>query len=267
MDPSASVDDLEAHLFGLLQDCKYDMAIELCESLEILYSERAVESQKGDFFCVFLALYLIVNDLDSVRHLWKRAPPEIKKVVPEFSALWCIGKNLLLKNTTGLCDALSYNCSALLQPLLTEIRSSIQRSTVNLISKSYSNISIESLSKALMISSEDTILKCQELGWNVDMKSSLVTVGSSPYEANKSRKVTNDLEMLERLSQYVSHLEKKPIKIDVTGKSSEGKDASSTVILLHLYDTSKQEDFQSLDNQWIQCSRKINEPYLKKFTS
>ena len=126
-----------------------------------------------------MLLYLIQNDLDSARHLWRRAPTNIKNENIEFISLWTIGKKLWQQNIQGTYEELRGHWSDGLKPLIEELKKSIARSSLSLIAGAYSKISIDNISCALNASHEVILLGMLYIFCSIDFYM------SSPYSQDE----------------------------------------------------------------------------------
>ena len=117
------------------------------------------DTRDGGFFPVYLALFLVNNDIDSARHLWRRTPNYIKTEVIDYKPLWEIGKLLWQRNLAGAYLAMAaHKWSDQVQMLVNQLKSSTKQTTMSLISKAYSQISIDNLCVALALSREELLL-------------------------------------------------------------------------------------------------------------
>jgi len=62
------------------------------------------------YWGIQLLVYLILNDLNAARFLWKRIPKKIKDTDAELAAVWGIGKQMWKKNYPEIYAAVqAYN--------------------------------------------------------------------------------------------------------------------------------------------------------------
>ena len=57
----------------------------LCGALFVLFSQAPPGQLDASFYTDFMLLYLITNDLDNARFLYRRLPHPVQKVYPRFS--------------------------------------------------------------------------------------------------------------------------------------------------------------------------------------
>mmetsp|Transcript_26571 Transcript_26571/g.26817 ORF Transcript_26571/g.26817 Transcript_26571/m.26817 type:complete len:237 (-) Transcript_26571:20-730(-) len=221
------VSDEKQVLLELLQQRQYDEALDACEKLELL---NGPESQQEGFFAVYLTLLLIKIDLDNARYLWKRAPPSIKHKSSEFSALWEIGKKLWNRDIKGAYQAMLHDWSDTVKPLVDELKAAVVTSSLSLIRKVYSKISVQIMSELLNTTPEEILLECQRLGWNIDISTNISYViieSSTAKEIKEKINIIDDTKLLKQLSDYVYHLEKRTLRVDLSGKSTDAKETVS----------------------------------------
>jgi len=151
-----------------------------------------------------LITYLILDDLNNARFLWKRMSPGVKKSVPELTAIWAIGQNLWNRKYSDLYNSIqNFTWSPNIAPLIILLADAVRTRTFNLISKAYSSISIDDCSVFLGITPKDTITLATNNGWKYDASTKTLTPKS--FEAPKQQKT--GLEQLTQLTEYVMYLE------------------------------------------------------------
>eukprot|EP01105_Mastigella_eilhardi_P021944 TRINITY_DN5363_c0_g1_i1.p1 TRINITY_DN5363_c0_g1~~TRINITY_DN5363_c0_g1_i1.p1 ORF type:complete len:163 (+),score=40.65 TRINITY_DN5363_c0_g1_i1:27-491(+) len=130
---------MDANLQNMLASGAYAEAVELCEKLEL---DAASDAGNFAYSDVLLACYLILNDLDSARFLWKRAPVTVK-ANEQFKGLWVIGANMWQRKYAAVyaaCDA--FNGTEQQRALVMAIAASFRQRTITLIAKAFSSISL-----------------------------------------------------------------------------------------------------------------------------
>uniref|UniRef100_A0A3B5REG5 COP9 signalosome subunit 8 n=1 Tax=Xiphophorus maculatus TaxID=8083 RepID=A0A3B5REG5_XIPMA len=53
-------------------------------------------------YAQMLALYLLNNDMNNARYLWKRIPQAIKSANPELAAIWAVGQRIWQRDFPGI---------------------------------------------------------------------------------------------------------------------------------------------------------------------
>lgn len=219
MSEIASLASLESELQNLVISRNMECAIFACRNLELKYTEEGLDVEKLEFYCIYFGISIVL-DLDGARHLWRRLPQHMKCEGTELHTLWTISQQLWQRNiTTAFEIIIRYNWSQLVRPIVEEIIISVRKHQILLISKSYSSISLEHLSQALMLSREDTCKELSRLDWELQ-DSDFVLVKPLREDQHSGNTIADDTKMLAQLSEYVCHLEKRSLKVDITGKSS-----------------------------------------------
>ena len=110
-----------------------------------------------DFFSRYLIGFLIINDLDGARHLWRRLPVIFKGDQHEIAAIWLIGKALWDQDMVAVRSTLDRQWSARLMGLISDLRESIVNTRIQQLVKAYSLISVDKLKTFLMCSAENAL--------------------------------------------------------------------------------------------------------------
>lgn len=188
------------------------------------------------FWTTYLSLFLVTGDVDGARYLWKRMPISLKNNNAEIGALWNIGKCLLARDFVALKDTFSGTTWVHAQPFISDIRTAIERRQLREISQAYSVISVTALTEALMCpTTADAVAIAQGKGWDVREGGDLVRPRPLPADASDDsdsssgqRSYAKDMEMLQNLSAYVAHFEKRPLKIDLSAATAAATTSSSS---------------------------------------
>lgn len=111
------------------------------------------------FYTRYLAAYLVEQELDGAKHLWKRLPAEWKVESNALPYIWIIATKLWENDLRAAYDAVSLVTERfpLLKELFDDIVQGIRKRQMKYIMQSYSVISIASLSYRLNLSSEEAI--------------------------------------------------------------------------------------------------------------
>ena len=165
---------------ALAPEAKWEELVSECEKYEIERWEREpnIEEEKekkgeeeelsedSKHYRLQLVLYLLQNDLDTARHLWKRIPSHIKHSDSELAALWTLGQNLWSRNYSQFYRAASaFEWSPFLSPLVVRLLVSIRSHLFDLLSRSYSSISLSDASSFLGLSADDTFALATQANW------------------------------------------------------------------------------------------------------
>ena len=155
-------------------------------------------------YAQLLAIYLLSNDLQNAKFLWKRIPVQTKNASQDLKEIWQIGKLLLQRKSSlvyPLIDA--YQWPAFLANIMNELKEEIKAQQLSLIQKSYSYISIANFKKMLYIkSNEELLAMVNTMGWQADDEGVLVTKAQPVFES-----LSSNQEHLEKLVEHVTFLE------------------------------------------------------------
>ena len=186
-----------------------------------------------EFYATYLSLSLIVGDVDGARYLWKRLPSALKNGSPELGALWGIGKGLLVRDFVGLKAIFGGTQWAHAQPYVADIRGAIEARQLREVAQAYSVISAAALAEELMAGSvADAVGIARAHGWDVSDAGDFIRPRALPEGGNGrsssssgggsggERSYEKDMEILQNLSAYVAHFEKRALKIDVSSASA-----------------------------------------------
>uniref|UniRef100_A0A5F9D9L7 CSN8/PSMD8/EIF3K domain-containing protein n=1 Tax=Oryctolagus cuniculus TaxID=9986 RepID=A0A5F9D9L7_RABIT len=70
-----------------------------------------------------LALYLLHNDMNNARYLWKRIPPAIKSANSELGGIWSVGQRIWQRDFPGIYTTISaHQWSETVQPIMEALR-------------------------------------------------------------------------------------------------------------------------------------------------
>ena len=123
----------------------------LCESFELdLCHSDETQPISLTVYKVHLLSYMLTDQINAARFLWKRLPPELRADA-ELTALWEVGKQMWQKQPAGVQQALSsFSWS---QPLVASLASKLQQDVLEASFKSigaaYSIISVPVLAQTL----------------------------------------------------------------------------------------------------------------------
>ncbi|KAG8000793.1 E3 ubiquitin-protein ligase TRIM63, partial [Nibea albiflora] len=74
-------------------------------------------------YAQLLALYLLHNDMNNARYLWKRTPQAIKSANPELSAIWAVGQRIWQRDFPGIYTTIAaYQWSENILPVMEALR-------------------------------------------------------------------------------------------------------------------------------------------------
>jgi len=175
--------------------------INLCEQFEFDIAEG--KTNGNPFYVPQMLGYLILNDLNSARFLWKRIGKKYKED-DELKGVWEIGKTMWNRNYTEFYTQISgKNWNESISPLLEMLRDTFRDRTLTLISNAYSDIKVGECAGLLGLAEADTRKLALARGWTE-------TAGNfqpKPFASSSSQ--FSNADHLLQLTQYVVWLESK----------------------------------------------------------
>ncbi|KAK3568958.1 hypothetical protein QTP86_021371 [Hemibagrus guttatus] len=103
----------------------YEKLLEQCETQEL---EAPGGIATPQVYAQLLALYLLHNDMNNARYLWKRIPQAIKTATPELSAIWTVGQCIWQRDFPGIYSAIAaHQWSEPILPVMESLRGGVFR--------------------------------------------------------------------------------------------------------------------------------------------
>jgi len=195
----------EIEVQTLIASQNWPALVQISEQIEFESSNEPPTPSSGTFYGIHLFAYLIVNDINSARFLWKRIPTEIKAANPELANIWKIGQNVWKREYHNIYSLLSVHWSLIYQPLATAFTAAFRNRTFALLSRAYSSISAQDCAAILGFSPEEVVKLVTAQGWTYDPSTKLIE--PKPQTENNIQKT--GLEQLHGLTKYVVFLESK----------------------------------------------------------
>ncbi|KAM9305821.1 COP9 signalosome complex subunit 8 [Gastrophryne carolinensis] len=173
------------------------------------YEEQELEAPGGvanpQVYSQLLALYLLHNDMNNARYLWKRIPPAVKSSNAEIGWIWEVGQRIWLRDFPGIYTAIAaHQWSENIQPIIEAVRDATRRRALGLVSQAYTSISADDLAAFVGLPVEEAVKGVIEQGWNADSATRMV-MPKRPDSAPLSQ-IPNE-QQLARLTDYVAFLE------------------------------------------------------------
>ncbi|NXB76692.1 CSN8 protein, partial [Donacobius atricapilla] len=170
-----------------------------------------------------LALYLLHNDMNNARYLWKRVPPAIKSANAELGAVWSVGQRIWQRDFPGIYAAISaHQWSETIQPIMEALRDATRRRAFGLVSQAYTSIVADDFAAFVGLPVEEAVKGVLEQGWQADFATRMVMPKkpgrwSCVLEASFNRFIPSsepvpvppipNEQQLARLTDYVAFLE------------------------------------------------------------
>ncbi|MGH0163174.1 UNVERIFIED_CONTAM: hypothetical protein FKN15_047332 [Acipenser sinensis] len=103
-------------LEAVLMDENYSKLLEQCETQEL---EAPGGIATPQVYGQLLALYLLHNDMNNGRYLWKRIPQAVKTSNMELAAIWAVGQRIWQRDFPGIYTAIAaHQWSECIQPVM-----------------------------------------------------------------------------------------------------------------------------------------------------
>ena len=156
-------------------------------------------------YAQLLAIYLLSNDLQNAKFLWKRIPDQTKSNSLDLKEIWKIGKLLLQHKSNEIYSIIdNYEWPNFLINIMKELKEEIKKRTLNLIQKSYSYISLNDLKRILNIQTDEELVAIiSTMNWRLDGDDGVIVTKSQPVFES----LASNQEHLEKMVQHVTFLE------------------------------------------------------------
>nr|KAF6494342.1 COP9 signalosome subunit 8 [Rousettus aegyptiacus] len=123
-----------------------------------------------------LALYLLHNDMNNARYLWKRIPPAIKSANAELGGIWSVGQRIWQRDFPGIYTTIgAHQWSETVQPIMDALRDATRRRAFALVSQAYTSIVAEDFAAFVGLPVEEAVKGILEQGWQADSTTRMVT--------------------------------------------------------------------------------------------
>ncbi|XP_073433698.1 COP9 signalosome complex subunit 8-like [Dendrobates tinctorius] len=98
----------------------YQKLLEQCEEQELEAPGGVATPQ---VYSQLLVLYLLHNDMNNARYLWKRIPPAVRSSSPEIGWIWEVGKRIWQRDFPGIYSSIAaHQWSENIQPIIEAVR-------------------------------------------------------------------------------------------------------------------------------------------------
>ncbi|XP_070588391.1 COP9 signalosome complex subunit 8 isoform X2 [Erythrolamprus reginae] len=173
----------------------YRKLLEQCETQEL---EAPGGITTSPVYAQLLALYLLYNDMNNARYLWKRIPAAIKSANLELGAIWAVGQRIWQRDFPGIYTTIdAYQWSESIQPIMEALKDATRRRAFGLVSRAYPSISADDFAAFVGLPVEEAVKGPQEPTFNrFHPLSEPAPVPPIPNE-----------QQLARLTDYVAFLE------------------------------------------------------------
>uniref|UniRef100_A0A5F8GW93 COP9 signalosome complex subunit 8 n=1 Tax=Monodelphis domestica TaxID=13616 RepID=A0A5F8GW93_MONDO len=122
-----------------------------------------------------LALYLLHNDMNNARYLWKRIPPAIKSANSELGGIWSVGQRIWQRDFPGIYTTISsHQWSETIQPIMEALRDATRRRAFALVSQAYTSIIADDFAAFVGLPVEEAVKGVLKQGWQADSTTRMV---------------------------------------------------------------------------------------------
>uniref|UniRef100_A0A803YMQ8 COP9 signalosome complex subunit 8 n=1 Tax=Meleagris gallopavo TaxID=9103 RepID=A0A803YMQ8_MELGA len=129
-----------------------------------------------------LALYLLYNDMNNARYLWKRIPPAIKSANAELGAVWSVGQRIWQRDFPGIYTTIgAHQWSETVQPIMEALRDATRRRAFGLVSQAYTSIVADDFAAFVGLPVEEAVKGVLEASFNRFIPSSGISCLCTVY--------------------------------------------------------------------------------------
>ncbi|CAH8475264.1 unnamed protein product [Heterobilharzia americana] len=167
-----------------------------------------------NFYLQYLGLYLIKSDLVSAKFLYKRMPSSMKEN-PSIKCLWSLGRLLWRNDVKSFFSSISLILSDPRQPdilvqMVKQIREKQLNSTISLVARAYSSVSVEFLRNKLGLLSEDIDEHFLSKGWEMSQDGRFISRSGDMIEEKDKISLENETvnsDLMSKLSEFMCFME------------------------------------------------------------
>ncbi|ORZ00936.1 COP9 signalosome [Syncephalastrum racemosum] len=193
------MDDLER----LIASKDYMKLVEVCQGMELA-------SHMGDnnaiplthIYSLLLAAYTILGNISAAQFLHKRMNGQSSE---EIEAIWAVVTSLSRRHYPDFYRALSaFEWPTYLQPLIADLKDTVQQRMLFLIAKGYTNIHVTEASQFFGMPEDELLKALQTEGWQFDASSGLL----KPVVPELPKRAPPNLSQFNILTDVMLNLEK-----------------------------------------------------------
>ncbi|XP_013928264.1 PREDICTED: COP9 signalosome complex subunit 8 [Thamnophis sirtalis] len=196
----------------------YRKLLEQCETQEL---EAPGGITTSPVYAQLLALYLLHNDMNNARYLWKRIPTAIKSANLELGAIWAVGQRIWQRDFPGIYTTIdAYQWSESIQPIMEALKDATRRRAFGLVSRAYPAISADDFAAFVGLPVEEAVKGVLDQGWQADLSTRMImpkkpVSGTTEPTFNRFHPLSEPApvppipneQQLARLTDYVAFLE------------------------------------------------------------
>mmetsp|Transcript_40466 Transcript_40466/g.52097 ORF Transcript_40466/g.52097 Transcript_40466/m.52097 type:complete len:208 (-) Transcript_40466:134-757(-) len=182
-------------------------AISTCETYEI--ENCGIENDETNLnYTKQLILYMIVDEMDNARHLWRRIGDNIKTQAPQIGTVWEIGKLLWQRtNVPGAFQLLNGDFHPSIQQYISKLIEQLRERQVELFGRAYKCINLSTISLAIGLNETLALQECLKNGWAYDESTKSFTL-PTPLPVKSD---INGLGEIAKLMDHVAFLERNSV--------------------------------------------------------
>ena len=190
----------------------------------------------GEYWEMYMVYFLLENDLEGARHLWRRIRDEVKKSSVDLCQIWEIGISLLQHDVNAAYEIIK---STAWRPesvhFIGMLREHIKTNQLRTISVGYSSLAIAKVAMRLDMSVEEASSTCASLQWAVDAGGIVSISPTAPMlqlpaigrqdAGNKGGggdALLSHQTLMQNLSEYIGHFESKNLRVDLKSEGTGG---------------------------------------------
>ncbi|CAL8326772.1 unnamed protein product [Lota lota] len=157
---------------AVIMEENYDKLLEQCETQEL---EAPGGIATPQVYAQLLSLYLLHNDMNNARYLWKRIPQAIKSANPELAAVWAVGQRIWQRDFPGVYTAIAaFQWSENILPVMESLREGTRQRAYGLVAQAYTSIAAEDFAAFVGYSVEEAVKGVVSQGWQADPNTRMV---------------------------------------------------------------------------------------------
>ncbi|XP_022079252.1 COP9 signalosome complex subunit 8-like [Acanthaster planci] len=172
-----------------------------CEAIEL---EAPGGVATPEVYSKLLALYLLNNDMNNAKFLWKRIPQPIKTANPEVGLIWAVGQSMWQRNFPATYTSLGREWSEAVKPIMEAITENIRQRMFHLISQGYTSIEADEFAAYVGLPVDQAIAAVKSEGWQYNAENKMI----SPQKpvAQMDQAIPSE-QHIAQLTDFVSFLE------------------------------------------------------------
>ncbi|KAI8876465.1 hypothetical protein K501DRAFT_231989 [Backusella circina FSU 941] len=146
----------------------YEGLVKFCENFELTAVTESNNTPITEVYPVYLAAYILTNDLQSAHHLRKRILKNNQKT-PEIDAIWQVCQSLIQQNYPQVYPSLDgYPWSQWMQPLVQHIVEKTRDYVLEMMATVYTSIQLAQASTLFGLPEQEVVDVLVGRGWKLN---------------------------------------------------------------------------------------------------